>query len=142
MGRPHGWGVLSFPSLYGGIGDEAGNLLESQLAAARELGWKHIEARNITLPGFPKANLHDLPDAAFDEVEQALQAAGVSVYCFASTIGNWSKNVEDSFDITLAEVERAIPRLQRLGSLYIRVMIYKVREGADLMEEDRFRRSV
>ena len=131
---------MSFPSLYCGIGDEAGNLLESQMAAAHELGWKHIEARNITVPGFPKSNLHDLPDAAFDLVEQALSAAGLSIYCFASTIGNWAKNVEDPFEITLAEVDRAIPRMQRLGSRYVRVMSYKVRDGADLMEEERFRR--
>jgi sugar phosphate isomerase/epimerase len=131
---------MSFPSLYCGIGDEAGNLLESQIAAARELGWKHIEARNVTLPGFAKANLHDLPDEAFDQVEQALREAGVGVYCFASTIGNWAKNVEDPFEITLAEVDRAIPRMHRLGSRYIRVMSYKVRAGVDLMEEERFRR--
>lgn len=129
-----------FSSLYCGIGDEAGNLLESQMAAARELGWSHIEARNITVPGFPKSNLHDLPDAAFDQVEQALGEAGLSIYCFASTIGNWAKNVEDPFEITLAEVGRAIPRMQRLGSRYVRVMSYKVRDGADLMEEERFRR--
>ena len=131
---------MRFPSLYCGIGDEAGNLLESQIAAARELGWRHIEARNITLPGVAKANLHDLPDEAFDQVERALGEAGISVYCFASTIGNWAKNVEDPFEITLAEVDRAIPRMRRLGSRYVRIMSYKVREGADLMEEERFRR--
>ncbi|MCE2827438.1 MAG: sugar phosphate isomerase/epimerase [Verrucomicrobium sp.] len=117
---------MSFPSLYCGIGDEAGNRLESQIQAAHDLGWKHLEARNITLEGFPKANLHDLPDAAFDRVEEMLGRAGVSVYCFASTIGNWAKNVEDPFEITLAEVERAIPRMRRLGSRYVRVMSYKV----------------
>lgn len=131
---------MRFPSLYCGIGDEAGNRLESQIQAAHDLGWKHLEARNITLEGFPKANLHDLPDAAFDRAEELLGRAGLSVYCFASTIGNWAKNVEDPFEITLAEVDRAIPRMRRLGSRYVRVMSYRVREGADLMEEERFRR--
>lgn len=131
---------MSFPSLYCGIGDEAGNSPESQIAAARELGWNHIEARNMTVQGFPKANLHDIPDAAFDLVERALKDAGVGVYCFASTIGNWAKRIEDPFEITLAEVERAIPRMHRLGSKYVRVMSYKVRDDVDQMEAERFRR--
>src|SRR5206468_1161267 len=43
-----------------GIGDEAGNTIDAQIAATKELGWKHIEARGVEVPGFPKANLHDV----------------------------------------------------------------------------------
>ena len=35
--------------------------------------------------------------------------ANIGVYCFGSTIMNWSKKIEDPFDVTLAEVKRAIP---------------------------------
>ena len=49
-----------------GIGDEAGNSLASQLLATQTLGWRHLEARNIVVPGFPKANLHELPEPAFE----------------------------------------------------------------------------
>ena len=37
--------------IYCGIGDEGGNLLSSQIAATQELGWQHLEVRNVTLPG-------------------------------------------------------------------------------------------
>lgn len=126
--------------IYCGIGDEGGNALSSQIAATRELGWHHLEARNVTVPGFPKANLHDLPDAAFELAVHELTDAGVQIYGFASTIGNWAKRIEDPFEITLAEVARAIPRMQRLGTRFVRIMSYKVRDDDDQMEAERFRR--
>ena len=131
---------MSFPSLYCGIGDEAGQSLTSQIEATRELGWRHIEARNVTVPGHPRANLHDLTDAAFDTAVGMLEEAGISVYCFASTIGNWAKRIEDPFEITVAEVDRCIPRMQRLGTRFVRIMSYKVRDDGDQMEAERFRR--
>ena len=123
-----------------GISDEAGNTLASQVQATRDLGWNHLEMRNVTVPGFPKGNLHDIPDAAFDAVEATLAAEGIHVLGFASTIGNWAKRIEDPFDITLAEVQRAIPRMQRLRTKLVRIMSYKVREADDQMEHERFRR--
>jgi len=126
--------------IYCGIGDEAGNALASQIAATRELGWHHLEVRNVTVPGHPKANLHDLPDAAFEMAVAELAAGGVKVFGFASTIGNWAKRIEDPFELTVAEVDRAIPRMQRLGTRLVRIMSYRVREEADQMEAERFRR--
>ncbi len=123
-----------------GISDEAGNSLESQIQATRELGWSHIEMRNVALEGYPKTNFHDLPEPAFDLAVARLAEAGIRVHCFASTIGNWAKRIEDPFDITLAEVERAIPRMQRVGARFVRIMSYKVRDTDDQMEEERFRR--
>ena len=108
-----------------GIGDEAGNSLDSQIQATRELGWQHLEARNLELPGFPRANLHDLPDPAFDLAVDKLNATGVKVYCFGSTVMNWAKRVTDPFDVTRAEVTRCIPRMQRLGARFIRIMSFK-----------------
>ena len=108
-----------------GIGDEAGNTLDAQIQATRELGWKHLEMRGVEMPGHPKANFHDIPDAAFDAAVARLEAAGVGVYCFGSTIMNWAKKLEDPFDLTLAEVKRAIPRMQRLGTRYVRIMSFK-----------------
>lgn len=108
-----------------GIGDEAGNALASQLEAARQLGWTHLEARNVIVPGFPKGNWHDVPDAAFDRAVEALAEAGVTVHCFGSTIMNWAKRATDPFEATLAEVGRAIPRMQRLGARFVRIMSYK-----------------
>src|SRR5271166_4320466 len=97
-----------------GIGDEAGASIESQIEATRELGWQHIEPRSVEVPGYPKANFHDLPDPAFDLAAGRLEQAGLGVYCFGSTVMNWSKTVADPFDLTLAEVKRVIPRMRRL----------------------------
>jgi sugar phosphate isomerase/epimerase len=123
-----------------GIGDEAGNTIDAQIQAVQELGWKTLEMRGVEVPGFPKANFHDIPDAAFDLAAEKLRSAGVGVYCFGSTIGNWAKRIEDPFDITLAEVRRCIPRMQRLGAKFVRVMSYKVRDSEDQMEAERFHR--
>lgn len=121
-----------------GITDEAGALIDTQIKAVKELGWNTIEARSVEVEGFPKANLHDIADGAFDVVEEKLKNAGVGVYCFGSTIANWGKKIDDPFD--LSEVDRAIPRMQRLGSQYVRIMSYAVREGEDQLEEERFHR--
>ena len=121
-----------------GITDEAGALIDTQIKAVKELGWNTIEARSVEVEGFPKANLHDIADEAFDVIEEKLKKAGVGVYCFGSTIANWGKKIDDPFD--LSEVERAIPRMQRLGSQYVRIMSYAVREGEDQLEEERFHR--
>ena len=108
-----------------GIGDEAGGSLESQIQATRELGWKFIEPRGVEVSGFAKANLHDIPDAAFDVAVKAFESAGIQPYCFGSTVMNWAKKVTDPFDITLAEVKRAIPRMQRVGAKFVRIMSFK-----------------
>ncbi|MEI7728963.1 MAG: TIM barrel protein [Verrucomicrobiota bacterium] len=111
-----------------GIGDEAGANLDLQIKATTALGWKHIEMRGVEVPGFPKANFHDLPEAAFDHTVNKLQGAGISVYCFGSTIMNWAKTVETPFDVTLAEVRRAIPRMQRLNTKFVRIMSFKPKD--------------
>ena len=126
-----------------GIADEAGADIDAQIKATQELGWTTIEGRNVQVGDFPKDNFHDIPDAAFDQVVAKLEAAGVGVCCFGSTIGNWAKKITDPFEPTLEEVRRAIPRMQRLGTKFIRVMSYAVQEDRDpddQMEEERFRR--
>jgi len=123
-----------------GIADEAGANIDDQIRATKELGWKHLEARTVEVIEFPKANLHDIPEAAFDVVAGKLREAGLQINCFGSTIGNWAKKIEDPFDLTLAEARRAIARMQRLGVKFIRVMSYKVRDEEDQLEPERFRR--
>ena len=62
-----------------GIGDEAGNTIDAQIAATKELGWHNLEMRGVEVPGFPKSNFHDIPDKAFDIATEKLQAAGIVV---------------------------------------------------------------
>ena len=108
-----------------GIGDEAGANLDAQIRATQALGWKHLEGRVVEVPGFPKGNFHDIPEPAFEQVVEKFQEAGISVYCFGSAIMNWAKTIETPFEVTLGEVQRAIPRMQRLGTKYVRIMSFK-----------------
>jgi len=129
-----------------GIGDEAGSPLTAQIKATKTLGWRHIEMRNVQMPGFPAGNVHDIPEEAFDQLAGTLEAEGVRVCGFGSTIGNWASRITDDFSLTLERVERAIPRMRRLGARLVRVMSYAVERDADgndlpdQMAGERFRR--
>ena len=94
-----------------GIADEAGANIDIQIRATQELSWQHIEGRFVEVPGFPKGNFHDVPEAAFDIIAGKLKDADIKVNCFGSAIMNWAKTVETPFDVTLGEVRRAIPRM-------------------------------
>ena len=123
-----------------GIGDEAASMLDRQIEATLALGWKSIEMRGVEVPGFPKANLHEIPDAAFNVAVEKLEAAHLEVYCFGSTVMNWAKKAGDPFETTLAEVKRAIPRMQRLGTKYIRIMSFKPDDDAHKIPTEVFSR--
>lgn len=117
--------------LFCGIGDEAGNSLESQIRAVQELGWRRLELRGLAVAGFPKANLHDLPEPAFERTVETLAGAGVSAVCLGSTVMNWAKTLTTPFDVTRAELSRAIPRARRLGVQRIRIMSFKPGDEED-----------
>jgi len=104
---------------FSGISDEAGTDIDTQIKAHQELGWKHVELRNIDGIG-----VADLCDRVFDEVVGKLTEAGIGVSCFASQLCNWSRPVAKHPDIDRHELERAIPRMQRLGTRFIRTMSY------------------
>lgn len=119
-----------------GFTDEAGQDLETQIKATQALGWKHISARSIG-----GTNIHELSEADFDKAAERLDTAGIQVIEFGSLIGNWSKSIESDFDLTRAEIKRAIPRMQRLGTKLIRIMSYAQNPwGDDQKETERFRR--
>ena len=102
-----------------GFADEAAQDLSTQIKATKEIGWTRISARGVN-----GANLHELPDDEFDKVAGQLDDSGITIPEFGSLIGNWGKKITSDFDITLAEIERAIPRMQRLGTGLIRIMSY------------------
>jgi len=104
---------------FAGIGDEAGASLDVQIKAHRELGWKHIEVRNVD-----GVNLTDLCDEAFEEAAEKLGSAGIAVCCFASRLCNWSRPIIKHPDIDRDELVRAVPRMLELGCRLIRVMSY------------------
>lgn len=123
-----------------GISDEAGADIEVQIRATKELGWKYLEARAVQVKGFEKANLHDVPEKAFDIVEAKLKEAGLQVCCFGSTIMNWAKTVDTPFATTLAEVQRAIARMHRLGVKLVRIMSFKPADDAEAIPDVVFQR--
>lgn len=123
-----------------GIADEAGSSIDVQIKATKELGWRDIEARFVEVPGFPAANIHDIPDTAFDALVDKVTKAGIRICGFGSAIGNWGKKIDQPGESSLAETRRAIPRMQRLGTKMVRIMSFAPREAEDQMEEERFRR--
>lgn len=125
---------------FSGIGDEAANRIDDQIRAIKTLGWKNLEARNVEVPGFPKGNIHDIPEPAFEILVEKVQSAGVHINCFGSAIGNWGKKIDQSGESSLAETRRAIPRMQRLGTKFVRIMSFAVRKEEDQMAQERFRR--
>ncbi len=129
-----------------GISDEAGAPIETQIRAHQELGWDTIESRFLSVDGFAKGPFHDIPDAAFELAAGKLEAAGIGVCAVGSTIANWAHSIEDDFQITLDEIARCIPRMQRVGSKFVRIMSYAILEDgkentrSDQLKDERFRR--
>ena len=119
-----------------GFADEAAQDLATQIKATKEIGWTRISARGVN-----GSNLHELPQDEFDKVADQLDEAEITIPEFGSLIGNWGKKVTSNFDITLAEIKRAIPRMQRLGTQLIRIMSYAQEPwDDDQQEKERFRR--
>lgn len=119
-----------------GFADEAAQDLTTQIKATKEIGWTRISARGVN-----GANIHELPQKEFDQVADQLDEAHITIPEFGSLIGNWGKKISSDFEITLAEIERAIPRMQRLGTPLIRIMSYAQEPwGSEQHEHERFRR--
>ena len=115
---------------FAGISDEAGQSLDAQIRAHRELGWNCLEPRNID-----GTCITDLSDEQFDQVLQQLSDADMRIVGFASQLANWARPVDSDFEVDLAELRRAIPRMQRAGARFIRCMSYPNSKEAPLDEE-------
>ena len=121
-----------------GLTDEAADSIDEQIRATRTLGWRRLEARHVD-----GQDVHDLSDDAFERVCEKLRAADIQVDCLASAIGNWAKRIDEPFESSLAEAERAIRCMKRLGTRVVRIMSFAVLEGRssnDQMQEQRFAR--
>ena len=121
-----------------GFADEAAADIDGQIRATTQLGWNNIEARCID-----GQNIHDIPDAKFDQVCASLATAGVGINCFGSAVANWAKKITEPMDSSLQEARRAVGRMQRLGTKLIRIMSFAVLEDRppdDQMADERFRR--
>ncbi len=104
---------------FSGISDEAGSDIDTQIRAHDDLGWEHLELRMVS-----GANITSVTDTLFDEIRDKLAAAGKRVSCFGSAIANWARPITCDAEIDIADLKRAIPRMQALRTPFIRVMSY------------------
>jgi sugar phosphate isomerase/epimerase len=126
---------MQFSGFFSGIGDEAARGVDGQIRAQRELGWKHIELRNID-----GKNVTDASDEAFERIRAKIEDAGLQVSCFASQLCNWSRPISGDFEIDVQELRRAVPRMRDLKAPFIRCMSYPNAEPP--WEEGRWRAEV
>lgn len=119
-----------------GFTDEASDNLEGQIRATQTLGWSHLSARTVN-----GQNIHEVSDYDFEVICDQLEANEIKVAEFGTLIGNWGKSITSDWDLTLKEIERCIPRMQRLRVKYARVMSYAQNPwGEDQHEQERFSR--
>lgn len=105
-----------------GIGDEAGDSIESQIKALKALGWNVVELRKVGTQ-----NIHDLPEREFEIVLEKLSDANISVVCFSSTVANWAcdPRSDEDFANTQQQLERAITRMHKCGCKLLRGMSFR-----------------
>ena len=116
---------------YSGISDEAGQSIDIQIKAHRELGWNHLELRLVD-----GENLTAVSDAKFDQVFGKVTAAGMTVSCLGSAIANWARPITCDPQIDIDDLKRAIPRMKRFGTRFIRVMSYPNDKAHPLSEPE------
>ncbi|NIA13452.1 MAG: TIM barrel protein [Nitrospiraceae bacterium] len=104
---------------YSGISDEAGQAIDTQIKAHQELGWDYLELRVID-----GENLTAVSNEKFDEIYDKVTAAGMKVSCFGSAVANWARPITCDPQIDIDDLAAAIPRMQRFGTQFIRVMSY------------------
>lgn len=113
-----------------GIADEAGLAVEKQIEAHKLLGWNHVEVRNI-----PGGNFAEVDDATWQAAYEKFTEAGLAVSCFGSGIGNWARPITGDFQKDIDDLARAIPRMQKCGCKYIRIMSWTNADGT-VSDED------
>ena len=119
-----------------GFTDEAASNLAGQIKVTQALGWEYLSARMID-----GTNIHDLSEAKFQNVCEQLEAANIKVAEFGTMIGSWAKTIHSDWELTIGEIKRCIPRMQRLGVRFARVMSYaQCPWGEEQYEQERFKR--
>jgi len=102
---------------FSGISDEAGQIIEMQIKAHKELGWDYMELRNVD-----GENLTMMSDEKFEEVYRKVSESGLKVSCFSSCIANWATRISGDFQKDVDELKRAIPRMKKFNTKFVRVM--------------------
>ncbi len=121
---------------FSGFTDEAADDLAAQIQVTKDLGWKYLSARTID-----GKNIHELSEEEFETISNALHEHEIEVAEFGTLIGNWAKKIDSDFDITIQEMSRCIPRMQKMNVQYARIMSYAQEPwGTDQQPVERFKR--
>ena len=72
------------------------------------------------------AKIADCLSGDFDKVCEMLAEADIRFNCFGSGVANWATSITDPPDKSYEEIRRAIPRMQKLGIEFIRIMSFPV----------------
>ncbi len=122
-----------------GLTDEAGDDLESQIRATREIGWSHIDLRKVD-----GKFLWEQPLEVVRAMRDRLDEAGIKVAAVASAIANGQKDIDKPFDPDVEEARELVRRMEILGTRLVRVMSYPPRNNdcfdPDQRENERFLR--
>ena len=119
-----------------GFTDEASSDLSKQIQVTKELGWEYLSARTMGT-----ANIHEVSESEFENICEQLDINQIKVAEFGTLIGSWSKSIDSDWEITVEEINRCIPRMQKLGVKFARIMSYAQKNwGEDQLEQERFRR--
>lgn len=111
--------MIDFSKRMTGIGDEGGSSIADQISNHKTLGWDSIELRTVD-----GKNICELDDSAFETIYASIQEAGLKTVCLGSSIANWARPIDTPFSRDLEDLRRAIPRMHRLGTSFIRIMSY------------------
>lgn len=117
--------VNAVPVVLTGFTDEAASDIDGQIAICRKLGWNRIDLRAVD-----GVNIVNLDEREFDRVCEKIEEAGIEAVSFGSEIANWGRRIDEPLDRDLEEIERAVPRMRRLGVRMIRIMSYRTSGGA------------
>lgn len=117
--------------IYSGFADEAGDTLEEQIKATKELGWSCIDIRYVN-----KVNFTDISDEEFEKAYHLLQSEKIQIPCFGSAVANSGKKVQNPEDVnySVKALQRAFPRMKKLQTNFIRGMAFDF--NADLTLEE------
>jgi len=116
-----------------GIADECAAGIEAQSQMHVELGWKHIDIRNVDA-----TTIDTLDDASFERVVSTLAAHGIQASCLASDVGKLWLDGEQArpFEDDVESLKGLIARAKRLSCRFIRVMGYRTKDLPDARWRD------
>ena len=118
---------MTVHTIISGFTDEVSDDLMLQIKALKELGWGHIDLRTVN-----GKNVSSLSDDEFDRIYEQLTENDIEIACFGSSIANWGRSAQDSFELDLTEMKQSVRHMKKAGVQFIRIMSYKVDKPIEL----------